>query len=190
MTMRSMGLILAVAIGASGGASARTNVESVYTDLEGKSCKKSIDDKTTGAYTLTCPGVGKFMLHVLDDDGRSSVNVVTPDKQVFALKYWDVVTHGFSSLGKKAEWRVTRVDGKIIPAALIVRVNAMDQSDPEHPKRVPVLVVAQIRKVEACVVKTIGAGSAAANAEARAIADGPEQPCLESVVPVKQSKKE
>ncbi|NHZ33926.1 hypothetical protein [Massilia rubra] len=189
MTIRPMGLIFAVALCASAGVSARTSMESVYTNLEGKSCKKVVDDKTTGAYTLTCPGAGKFALQVLDDDDRSSVNLVGPEKHVFELDYWTVVTPGFSSLGKKAEWRVAKIDGKIVPAALIVRVNGTDQSDPEHPKRVPLLAVAQIRKTEACVVKTIGAGSANANTEARAIADGPELPCLKSLMPTNQSKK-
>jgi hypothetical protein len=188
MTIRSMGLIFAVALGACSGASAGTGMESVYTKLEGKSCKKTIDDKTTGAYTLNCPGTARFALQVLDDDERSSLNIVSPDKKVFELNYWEVVTHGFSTLGKKAEWRVASIDGKKVPAALIVRVNSVDQSDVEHPKQVPLLAVAQIRKSEACVVKTIGA-SASANAEARAIADGPELPCLKTVVPPNQSIK-
>lgn len=176
--MRSMGLIFAMALGACAAASARTGVDSVYTSLEGKACRKSIDDRTTGAFTLTCPGPGKFALQVLDDDGRSSVNVVAPDRRVFALRYWDVVAQGFSSLGKTAQWRVSRVDGRMVPAALIVRVNATDQSDPEHPKRVALLAVAQIRENAACVVKTVAAGAAKANAQARAIADGPRLPCL------------
>lgn len=189
MTIRSMVWIFAVALGASGGVSARTGMESVYTSLEGKSCKKTILEKITGAFILTCPGVGKFALEVLEDDDRSSVNIVSPQKKVFELQYGEVVTHSFSSLGKKAEWRVARIDGKLVPAALIVRVNGTDQSDLSHPKRVPLLAVAQIRKSEACVVKAIGAGSANANAAARAIADGPELPCLKTVAPPEQSKK-
>lgn len=187
MIIRPMSLILAVAFCASGAVSAASGVESVYTSLEGKACKKSIDDTTSGAFTLACPGAGKFTLQVLDDDGRSSVNVVTPDKKVRELEYWEVVAPGLSSLGTTAEWRVARVDGKIIPVALIVRINGLDQSDPEHPKRLPVLAVAQIRKSEACVVKTISAVAARANAEARAIADGLPLPCLASVTPFRLS---
>lgn len=189
MTIRSMVLMFAVALGASGGASARTGMESVYTDLEGKSCKKTILEEVTGTLVLKCPGFGKFTLEVFEDDDRSTVNIVSPQKNVFELDYWNVVTHSFSSLGKKAEWRVARVDGKLVPAALIVRVNGTDQSDLSHPKRVSLLAVAQIRKGEACVVKTIGAGSANANAEARVIADGPELPCLKTVAPPEPTKK-
>lgn len=55
---------------------------------------------------MVCGGVGKFKLHVLDDDERSSVSVVAPDGEIFPLEYWEVVTHSFSSLGAGAEWRV------------------------------------------------------------------------------------
>lgn len=180
MNIRLMGLIAALATGLSAGASAHTNPTSMYTDIAGKSCKKTVADKVTGAYTLRCPGVGKYRLHIHDDDERSSIDIVTPDAQVFALNYWEVVTHGFSSLGKKAEWRVANVGGKTVPVALIVRLNVMDQSDPERPKRRQVLVVAHIGKDTACVVNVVDAASADANAAARAAADRPEQTCLKS----------
>ncbi|NHZ61136.1 hypothetical protein [Massilia genomosp. 1] len=162
-------------------------MDSVYTNLEGRACKKTILEEITGAAILDCPGVGGFTLHVFSDDDRSTVNIVSAEKKVFELRYSDVVTEGFSWLGKKAEWRVTRHDGKIVPAALIVRVNGTDQTDLRHPKRVPLLAVAQIRQTEACVVTTLSAGSAAANARARAIADGPALPCLKTVVPPARS---
>lgn len=188
MTIRPMGLILAVALGASAAASAATGMQSVYTKLDGKSCKKTVHDETTGSFSLHCPGTASYNLEVLDDDERNSINIIGPDKKVHELNYWEVVTGGFSTLGKKAEWRVGKVDGKMVPAALIVRVNSVDQSDLDHPKQVPLLAVAQIRKSEACVVKTISAASAKANAEARAIADGPALPCQKSLFKTNQSK--
>ncbi|MDM5179270.1 hypothetical protein PO883_18930 [Massilia sp. DJPM01] len=181
MNIRLMGLVAALAASLSAGACARTNLSSVYTDIAGKACKKSVDDKTSGAYTLTCPGVGDYRLRILDDDGRNSIDVVSPDARIVALNYWDVVTQGFSTLGNKAEWRVARIGEKTFPVALIVRLTLMDQSDPERPKRRPVLVVAQIGKHTACVVKVVDATSGAANAAARAAADGQAQACLKSV---------
>ncbi|NHZ99555.1 hypothetical protein [Massilia sp. CCM 8734] len=181
MTIRPMGLIFAVTLAASSVASARTGMESMYSNLEGRSCKKTVLEETTDAHILNCPAVGKFTLQVLTDDGRSTVNIVSPEKKVFELQYEKVVTEGFAWLGKKAEWRVTRRNGKIVPVALIVNVNGTDQTDLGRPKRVPLLAVAQIRETEACVVKTLSAGSAAANAQARVIADGPALPCLKAV---------
>lgn len=189
MTIRPMGLMLAVALGASGAVCAGAGVDSVYTSVEGRSCKKTVLEEETDAHILNCPGVGKFTLQVFIDDGRSTVNIVSPEKKVFELQYEKVVTEGFAWLGKKAEWRVSRQGSKVVPVALIVNVNGTDQTDLDRPKRVPLLAVAQIRKTEACVVKTFSAGSAAARAEARAIADGPALPCLKTVVPPKQPKK-
>ncbi|CUI07157.1 hypothetical protein BN2497_9091 [Janthinobacterium sp. CG23_2] len=183
MNIRLMGLMAAMAISCSAGADAQPNPTSVYTDIAGKSCKKSVDDKVSGAYTLTCPGVGNYRLHILDDDGRNSIDIVSPDARIFSLNYWDVVTPGFSTLGKKAEWRVANIAGKTVPVALIVRLSVMDQSDPERPKRRAVLVVARIGKDTACVVDVVDAASAAANAAARAAADRQAQACLKSVAP-------
>lgn len=165
---------------ATGPSLAQQRVDSRYTDIAGKACSKTVDDKSIGAYTMTCPGVGGYSLHIMEDDERSSVNVVAPDKRVFPLDYWDVVTQGFSSLGKKAEWRVTTVGGKTVPIALIIRVNAVDQGDLDHPRRVPLLAVAQIRKDTACVITKLDAALPTANAQARKLADVEGQACLKS----------
>jgi hypothetical protein len=151
---------------------------SVYTNLSGSACTKVVDDVVTGAYTLDCPGIRGFRLQVLQDDERSSVNVVTPDKRVLPLDYWDVVTHGFSTLGKKAEWRITKTGRQITPIAVIVRVNALDHSDPERPRRVPILAVAKVSNESACVTQTIDANASNANEQARGFADDEHLPCL------------
>lgn len=151
---------------------------SLYTNLSGNTCRKFIDDKVTGAYTLDCPGIQGFRLHVLTDDERSSVNVVMPDKRIHPLDYWEVVTPGFSKLGKKAEWRAARVGRKIIPVAIIVRIDTLDQRDPERPRRAPILAVARIFQDTACVTKTIDANTPSANEQARRFADDEHLPCL------------
>jgi hypothetical protein len=171
-------LAAAVVFTVSGNALAQQSPISMYTDISGKGCGKHINDESTGAFTLNCPGVHGFRLHILEDDERSSVSIVTPDKQVFPLNYWDVVTHGFSTLGAKAEWRIARVDGKAVPIAIIVRVNTLDQSDPGHPKRVPLLAVAKISRDSACVTRAIEALSPNANKQARRFADDGHMACL------------
>lgn len=182
-------LLFFVTLVLSGHAYAKKDVDSLYTDLDGKACTKYVDDESTGAHTIKCPGVGGYRLHVMEDDERSSVSVVTPDNRVFHLDYWDVVTRGFSSLGKKAEWRVTKVGGKTVPIALIVRVNAVDQSDLDHPRRVPLLAVAQIRRDVICVVTKLDAAHSTANLQARRFADGEARECLTSdVVPNNSTK--
>ncbi|GAB2876154.1 hypothetical protein GCM10027277_51940 [Pseudoduganella ginsengisoli] len=155
-----------------------STISSAYTGIASKACVRRIDDAVTGARTSDCPGVHGFRLQVLEDDERSSVSVVTPDGRVLPLNYWDVVTRGFSTLGTRAEWRIAKAGGKAVPVALIVRVNAVDQSDPEHPKRVPLLAVARIARDAACVVRTVDARAPDANEQARQVAADRHIACL------------
>lgn len=170
-------LAAAAALTANGTAGAQ-NAISIYTDISGKACTKYIDDQATDAYTLNCPGVHGFRLQVHEDDERSSVSLVTPDKRVIPLNYWDVVTRGFSTLGDKAEWRIAKVGGHAAPISIIVRVNALDQSDPERPKRIPLLAVAKISRDASCVTRVVNALATDANKEARRFADDQHLVCL------------
>jgi hypothetical protein len=151
---------------------------SVYTDISSNACSKFIDDESTGARTLECPGVQGYRLHILEDDERSSIDVITPDKRVLPLNYWDVVTRGFSTLGGKVEWRIAKAGGQAAPVAIIVRVNTLDQSDPEHPKRAALLAVAKISVDAACVTKVVNAQTSNANKEARRFSDNQHLSCL------------
>lgn len=90
-------LVAAAVLIDSGNAAAQRSAVIIYSDISGKTCEKHVDDKSTGVYTLDCRGVHGFRLHVLEDDERSSISIVTPDKQIFPLNYWDVVTQGFST---------------------------------------------------------------------------------------------
>lgn len=137
MHIRLACLTLVTMLTGAGCAAASDKITSKYSALAGKSCTTHIDDAATGASTTDCSGILGFRPLISEDDERSSVSIVTPDRRVFPLNYGDVVTRGFSSLIGKAEWRVANVGGKSVPIALIVRVNTVDQSDPEHLKQVP-----------------------------------------------------
>lgn len=151
---------------------------SMYTDLSGTACSLLKEDQETGSSVHKCPGVGGYELLVADDDARMSVTVVTPESQEYPLNYWDVITHSFSSLGKKAEWRVISESGTIQPIALIVRVVASDQSDLLAPKQKPYLAVAKITPKQICVTAKIDPVKHA-NEQARRVADQAlNQACL------------
>lgn len=179
MNKIGLGLILA-GTGFCMDAVGATKAQSVVTPIVGSSCTVQIDDEVTGATTSRCPGAAGFRLHVLADDERYSIDIVTPEKKGMALNYWEVVTHGFSSIGTNAEWRVVRVSGKTVPIALIVRLDTFDQSTLERRRRVPYLVVAQIRGDSACVIAKLDATKKTAASAARKIADGAKRPCLAS----------
>ncbi len=161
---------------------AQDKLGSVYSDLASSKCRTNEVDKETGSSTQRCPGIGGYKLLVLDDDARQSVTVVAPDGKNHPLDLWDVVTHAFSSLGNKAEWRVTKNKGKVSPVALIVRVNASEDST--NPNRLTsYLAVVKVTAGKICVTHKIPSG-AKANETARHAADTSQDAvCLKEVAP-------
>lgn len=155
-------------------------VRSVYTTLDPERCRTVSRDEETGGTTQRCPGVGGYALEVLDYDARVSVTVVTPGGAKQPLRYTGVITHNFSALGPRAEWRVTGPANRPRPVALVVRVNANE--DPQRPTTVTsYLAVARVGTRGSCVTNRI-APAADANARARQAADrAASRPCLRQV---------
>jgi hypothetical protein len=150
---------------------------SVYSSLSG--CKTVSTDRESGSSTQACRGVGGYNLRLEYGDARESITVISPDGQKHPLNFWEVISTGFSSVGQKAEWRVTKKSGKSVPHALIVRFNASE--NPEDSSKVTsYLVVSKITPGKICVTDKI-APSATANEEARRAADASaDKPCLEA----------
>ena len=156
---------------------AQTN-SSTYTPLSEKQCKAvKGPDPQTNDYEGRCPGIAGYTLIVTEGDLRQNVIVVTPKGTKHSLDLWDVISGGFSSVGAKAEWRMTQQDKKRVPVALIIRYNANE--DPESPnKQSSYLAVTKITDTEICVTDKIKPG-AKANEEARVAADAAAtKPCL------------
>lgn len=148
--------------------------DSMYTDLTEDRCETVKVDEETGSSEQRCPGTAGYDLVVLDDDSRVSVTVVTPDGKEHPLDYWTVVTHAFSSLGEKAEWRVVQKEGRTVPVSLIVRVRSVD---PATSRPLSFLAVAKITPESICVTDVIPS-SPTANEEARRAADSAAgRPC-------------
>jgi hypothetical protein len=121
--------------------------------------------------------VGGHQLLIEDDDDRQSITVVTPDKKEHSLDYWTVITPAFSSVGKKAEWRVQRSGKKVKPIAVIVRVYTKENDD--SPKETSYLAVAKITAEHICVTNRVKE-SPTANEDARRAADSSAgSACLE-----------
>jgi hypothetical protein len=152
--------------------------QSVYSDISAKACKTISVDKESESSVQRCPGLAGYHLLVEDGDLRSSITVVAPNGKKHELNYWSVVTRAFSSLGQKAEWRVVKKQGKVIPIALIVRVNSSE--DGETPNAIiSYLAVAKITPQAICVTDKIKPGTTQ-NAEARRAADSSAtRKCLE-----------
>jgi hypothetical protein len=150
-------------------ARAQTN-QSVYTSLERKHCRTLKSNASdAGGSAARCPGVAGYTLLVEEDDLRNNIQVRTPRGGEHSLDLWTIVSGGFSSLGPKAEWRMSTRNGKLIPVALIVRFNANEDS--AQPDRVTsYLAVSKITAEAICVTDKILPG-VKANDEARSAAD-------------------
>jgi hypothetical protein len=150
--------------------------KSVYTSLDAKQCRKLKSSNSEGGdYLGRCPGTAGYMLLVSEGDLRQNIEVVTPQGRKHSLELWSVVSPAFSSLGPKAEWRMS----KSKPVALIVRYNASE--NPEKPdKTTSYLVVTKITPNEICVTDKLSPGPTA-NEDARRLADeAATKPCLKS----------
>lgn len=170
-------LLLSFVLPHAGPAWAADRIDSVYTDIAGTACATIAVDAETGATTRRCPGIAGYALLVEDDDARMSIVVVAPDGGQYPLEFWQVITAALSTLGEKAEWRVKRQGGKLVPIALIVRVNASGVGDPGVTTSY--LAVARIAPQAACVIDRI-APAADMNRWARLAADAAAgKPCLQ-----------
>ncbi|MDQ2745861.1 MAG: hypothetical protein M3T96_01205 [Acidobacteriota bacterium] len=140
-------------------------IQSQYTDLIGKKCKTL--EENPGMYILEqCPGIGGYKLKLADVDLRQSLTVVAPAGKEYDL---DFDTPNFSHVGNKAEWRVKKLNGKIVPVALIVRFYIQDNPD-NYKDETAYLMVMKINADEVCPVDKIKS-SAQANKKARQSAD-------------------
>jgi hypothetical protein len=160
-------------------AAAGSGVESLYTSLKTSSCTQVIDETDVNQTPyLVCPGVAGYRLQIiLVDSGRLSINVVTPARQRSSLNYQYVVTRSMDDVDDKAEWRVHRENGKVVPIALIIRV--LVHGNANNPQRVTSAywAVAKIVAGKACVTDSIREGSRPAT-EVRALADSAaSRPC-------------
>ncbi len=156
-----------------------SKMASVYTDLSTKACKTlEQSDEGTGWYRGECAGIASYKLQVTEGDIRQSVDVITPKKKKFELDFTGKVSGGFSSLGEKAEWRVSGSGKTMKPKALIVRFNASENPE-DSSKITSYLVVSKITDKQICVTDVVKPG-ANANEEARKLADeSANKPCKE-----------
>ena len=158
---------------------AQTN-SSVYSPLTERLCRPiKSPHPQTGDYEGLCPGTAGYKLIVTEGDLRQNVTVVTPKGAKHSLDLWEVISSAFSSVGPRAEWRMSKQNGKLAPVALIIRYNAND--DLESPnKQSSYLAVTKITPSEICVTDKI-MPSANANDEARRAADtAATKPCLKN----------
>jgi hypothetical protein len=145
---------------------------SLYSDLYGKQCRTVETDPGSGATSRLCKGVGGYSLLVHEARGQTSVDIVTSGGAVYSLDYWEVVTPGLSRVGRKAEWRVEKRAGRVVPTALLVRLDITNEQT-QGPRVAPgmLLAAARIDTDGACVVyQGDGNGKGSDDAARKAVA--------------------
>lgn len=136
------------------------------------------DEYVKGA-TYECPGIGGYKLRTYESDLRADIGIIDPAGTEHLLHLPAVIDAGFSVHGAKAEWRVTRRNGKVIPKAFIVRYITEEWSDDAaKSKEKHYLAIAKIFPNDICVTDSISA-SRTMNVQARkAAASSVSKRCL------------
>ncbi len=125
---------------------------SIYTDLTDKACKTLESDSSgSGWYKGQCQGINGYKLILTEADIRQSIDVITPKGKSFPLDLINNVSLHFSTVGKKAEWRIA---ANKQPVALILRYNANeDAADPA--KVTSYLVVSKVTDKLVCITDIV-----------------------------------
>jgi hypothetical protein len=147
---------------------------SIYTDLTDKACKTLESDSSgSGWYKGQCQGINGYKLILTEADIRQSIDVITPKGKSFPLDLINNVSLHFSTVGKKAEWRIA---ANKQPVALILRYNANeDAADPA--KVTSYLVVSKVTDKLVCITDIVKP-QPNANEIARQLADqAPAKAC-------------
>lgn len=153
-----------------------THLESAFSPLGDSECHLVSEDQETGASRTRCPGIRGFSVLVLYDDQRMSATLVDDKGQEHRLDYWNTVTGSFSSLGNRAEWRLSQGGTTSRPVAFIVEVKE-STSNGEQSR----WAVTKITDAETCVVARIVSEPGALQS-ARKLADTSSRlPCLPSL---------
>ncbi|MFM5950378.1 MAG: hypothetical protein ACKOPM_14335 [Novosphingobium sp.] len=145
-----------------------------YTSL--KDCKL-VDSQEGEDWSVSrCPGLGGYALVLNYGDARDDLALRKAGRKDLELGLPNLAGGGFNTLGDTIEWRGSAAGGGFVPVALIVRNSAV--RGPEQPEQ-PTSLLVVVDLAQSCVVAQVKPG-ASQNERARAMADGPRQPCLRS----------
>jgi hypothetical protein len=151
---------------------AAAQIKSVYTSVQTKACRTIESTAEEGGfYRGICPGVGGYKVELTEGDIRQTLNVITPAKKNFHLKFTEYYG-SFSTVGQKLEWRVKGG----VPIALIARYNVADPTG-ERSTDTSYLMVSKISKAMSCVVDIIQPGRSQNEAARRSADTALSLPC-------------
>ncbi|NND61370.1 MAG: hypothetical protein HKN49_14015 [Gammaproteobacteria bacterium] len=154
--------------------------ESAVTTLDIFGCEERIDYDDPNETTFhVCPGVADYQLIVRKvGSGRKSIDVVTPDGEIYPLDLQDTVSRDMIELSDEATWRVQSTDGKLLPVAVVVGVAVRGSLDDPTKITARYHTIARIAGSESCITTRLADNEVNA-AQVEALADkAVNQPCL------------
>jgi hypothetical protein len=147
-------------------AAART---STYTALKDCSVVESNEEEDWSV--SRCAGPGGWSLQVDYGDARDDAQLLHKGKPAQPLNLGALTGGAFNALGDTVEWRGA---DRAKPSAMILR-NSVSEDPEDSSKTTASLLVVDL--TQGCVVAQVRP-QAGQNEAARAVADGPRQPCL------------
>lgn len=142
---------------------------SMVSQLHGAACHSIDQDRAGATRTRRCPGVAGYRLLVHEAHAQTSVDIVTPQGQLYPLEYWEVVTPHLARVGRVAEWLLERRGGRLVPVGLLVRLDtAYPAGGGPRLAAGAILTAARIEPDGACVVYQGNGALRSADAAARA----------------------
>lgn len=144
-------------------------IDSIYTDTASDKCKTIKFDEESSYSEQICPGIAGYKLKVIEGDLRVTIVVIDPKGKEYDLRMPEVLGAGFSNIGQKAEWRVKKQNNQIIPVALIVRFDVIENPE-EYNKSTSFLTITKITNNSICIVDKVRPNKDQ-NLQARKIAD-------------------
>lgn len=148
-------------------------VSSRYTSF--KDCKLIEEGPDGEDWSVSqCPGLAGINLQINYSDAREDLALLRPGRKAAELGLIGLGLHGFNTLAEKAEWRGHDGKAGFAPSRLIVR-NLLSERGDQAESQTSLLVVIDLE--QACVIALVRP-EPGQNEAARAIADGPKQPCL------------
>lgn len=153
-----------------------------YSDLSGEHCIRTVLEEVTGSTADRCPGPNGYMLDVLYDDDRMSIDVITPSKKQVSLNYWEIVSSGFSSIDGQANWRLKTINGKQKPVALITPFVATKNLENGDDLTITYQVISKITDDEICIIGKVDKMQADAESLINSLINNADtKPCLSPI---------
>lgn len=150
--------------------------ESSYTSIDQKDCH-TLESDNLGSIQ-ECESFADMKVTVIEGDVRQSITLTRNERQ-YELKFWNMLSSGFSALGLELEWRYkhNQFDS---PLGLIVNLE-VNEDEENMEAMSSYLIVSKIREEDICIVSKVPPQKDQHLAAQKILESPDELPCLKSL---------